>query len=747
MSATESYWTNLSTQQKVAVSLGIPACITIAYILYRRYRESKDENVAFIGEDDIEVEMKVPQEAVKLIIGRQGAIIKQLRKETGARIDVDDSENARGDRVLLISGIPVQVCRAKETIRRILSENMPVSEELLVPQRAVGRIIGRGGETIRVISKSSGAKVFCSREPDDKLALTRTITVTGTQKEVEAAKQLIQEKVLEEEALKKKVLQSVSSRCQRKQPIGVRRVDVGPGAKDEQALSHQSGDFSNSLRDVPDQCRRTQEHMLPSELQKQKASDVEDDLQASVTAPSAEDVYKFEIPSPDFSFKADEHLDVYVCASENPNHFWIQILGSRSLQLDKLATEMSQYYESYSQSLELLSVGVGDIVAAPYTHDRLWYRAKVLGILDNGNLDLYYVDFGDNGEAALGELRVLRSDFLSLPFQAIECSLAGIGPAGEQWSEEALDEFDRLTYCAEWKPLVAKLSSYSQTGVCTWPQVQLYDFSDRKSIEVGQELIRLGHAVQRPQVKEVGIGDRGDHSVTTDGTDPPQQLLEDADASRHRLFLESRRSPEELRTLSCLSLSDQSIEVLRADQEMQGTSLAPVLPLPLYSMSSSTPSRDAENPGTLTTSLYRKKAGAMQEPKDCCAEETTLEGCAEGAALLNKDSVNMKPAREVNAGTSLGEVCEISSSTSAGDSSTALSSLSSGDSLGLDSTTYSLRGCFYYLSSEEPCSSVFDSHSGSEREFSSISSCMGNSSRENASMSASREDLLDKELL
>nr|XP_033780628.1 tudor and KH domain-containing protein isoform X2 [Geotrypetes seraphini] len=451
--------------------------------------------------------------------------------------------------MLLIGGMPVQVCRAKETIHRILSENMPVSEEILVPHRAVGRIIGRRGETIRVISKCSGAKVFCAREPDDDLVLTRTITVTGTQKEVEVAKQLIQEKVLEEEALKKKVLQSVSSRCQRKQPIGVRRVDVGTGAKDGQALSHQSGDFSKSLQDVPDHCKRAEEPISPSGLHKRTASDLEDDLQASVTRESAEDVSKFEIPSPDFSFKADEHLDVYVSASENPNHFWIQILGSRSLHLDKLTMEMSQFYESYSQSSELLSVGVGDIVAAPYIHDRLWYRAKVLGILDNGNLDLYYVDFGDNGEASLEELRVLRSDFLSLPFQAIECSLSGIGPAGEQWSEEALNEFDQLTYCAEWKPLLAKLSSYSQTGVCTWPQVQLYDFSDGKSLEVGQELVRLGHAVQRPQVKKVGLGDRGDHSVTKDSTDPLQQLLDDADASQHR-------SSEELCTLSCLSLSE-----------------------------------------------------------------------------------------------------------------------------------------------------------------------------------------------
>lgn len=52
------------------------------------------------------------------------------------------------------------------------------------------------------------------------------------------------------------------------------------------------------------------------------------------------------VPSPDLSFQPDEHLEVYVSAYENPNHFWIQILGVRSLQLDKLTEEMTRFYSS-----------------------------------------------------------------------------------------------------------------------------------------------------------------------------------------------------------------------------------------------------------------------------------------------------------------------------------------------------------------------------------------------------------------
>lgn len=50
----------------------------------------------------------------------------------------------------------------------------------------------------------------------------------------------------------------------------------------------------------------------------------------------------------------------------------------------------------------------GDIVAAPYRDHGTWNRARVLGGLDSGLVDLYYVDFGDNGELPKDHLRRMR---------------------------------------------------------------------------------------------------------------------------------------------------------------------------------------------------------------------------------------------------------------------------------------------------------------------------------------------------
>ncbi|ERE92132.1 tudor and KH domain-containing protein [Cricetulus griseus] len=71
------------------------------------HMKSREEILTLVGEYDIQIDMRVPQEAVKLIIGGQRANIKRLRKQTGARIDVD-MEDVGNVQVLLISGFPVQ---------------------------------------------------------------------------------------------------------------------------------------------------------------------------------------------------------------------------------------------------------------------------------------------------------------------------------------------------------------------------------------------------------------------------------------------------------------------------------------------------------------------------------------------------------------------------------------------------------------------------------------------------------------
>ncbi|NXN97978.1 TDRKH protein, partial [Rhinopomastus cyanomelas] len=479
---------------------------------------SQEEQPTFVGDEELEIEMQVPRTAMKSIIGCKGATIRKLRQESGARINTEEEEQGE-EATLLIAGSPSQVCQAKAAIHRIVSETTPVSEQLCVPNRAVGRIIGRGGETVRGICRSSGAKVSCERDGD--LAPVRIIHLTGTRREVEVAKKLITEKLMEDDAFRKELAQSMAMRGQRKQPLGVRRepeplsngglgngglpcaqglsLAQVAGEEGEQEDEEEQEDEDEELEELSDRCWCGCPSLLPTPF----------------LAPLP------TVPSPDFSFDADEHLEVYVSAAASPDHFWIQLLGQRSLQLDKLTAEMWQHYESCGPGAKLSSVQTGDIVAAHYMEGEDWYRARVLGTLPSGNLDLYFVDFGDNGQAPLEALRALRSDFLSLPFQAIECSLAGVAPAGPDWDEAALDAFDHLTHCALWKPLVARISSYTQSGLGTRPKVRLYDTQHGVNLDIGAELVRLGFAVAVacPQEDEEGLAE--DAPVTESELETP----------------------------------------------------------------------------------------------------------------------------------------------------------------------------------------------------------------------------------
>lgn len=79
-------------------------------------------------------------------------------------------------------------------------------------------------------------------------------------------------------------------------------------------------------------------------------------------------------------------------------------------------------------------VKTGDIVAAKFPHDDSWYRGQVCSYEPNEDdssqslVTVYYVDFGDTETIKMDCVFELRTDYLKLNFQAIECFLANIKP-------------------------------------------------------------------------------------------------------------------------------------------------------------------------------------------------------------------------------------------------------------------------------------------------------------------------------
>jgi far upstream element-binding protein len=65
--------------------------------------------------------------------------------------------------------------------------------EMFVPDNLVGLIIGKGGETIKGINKSSGAIVFIPKEMNPDNPDKRLVRITGNHDQIEDAKGQIDE--------------------------------------------------------------------------------------------------------------------------------------------------------------------------------------------------------------------------------------------------------------------------------------------------------------------------------------------------------------------------------------------------------------------------------------------------------------------------------------------------------------------------------------------------------------------------
>ncbi|XP_017292537.2 tudor and KH domain-containing protein isoform X2 [Kryptolebias marmoratus] len=530
----ESNKSSLTSGKMVALAAGLSVGATVGYMVYRHMSNTSNSQ----GSDTEESKITLPIEMYRNISRCQATFLDMVSQKSGARVRVLSELGEPGCKAAVcfqLQGSKEQILLARCVLENLVVDCEPVSEVLEVPQTSFGRIIGRGGESLKLITRTTGARVAFSKENSQNPAVHGKVSISGTRQDVKQAKEMILQKVKEDMMVRTKISQSSALRQKRHHTVMSQKLDC---VKTESPLG------LNNNCPVSDADRNefvyTNGTTGDTKMKKLKVTDdqeEEEEEEESFFSESLSEVSKFEIPSPDLSFQPDEHLEVYVSASENPNHFWIQILGVRSLQLDKLTEEMNCFYsDGNSTEQRVETIVVGDIVAAPYRDHGTWNRAKVLGVLGSDVVDLYYVDFGDNGELPRTSLRRLRSDFLSLPFQAIECSLAGVRPKGDLWSEAALDDFERLAHCADWRPLQAKLYSYSHSEISSWPSVKLFDNSNGKTVDIGEELIRLGHAVSFQEV--LNGRTEGDNLGCL------QRMLDDVKGASSEL------------SLSCISLSE-----------------------------------------------------------------------------------------------------------------------------------------------------------------------------------------------
>jgi len=391
----------------------------------------------------VTIDVKIPRESVGVVIGRQGSNIKEIQAKTDTRINFRDELETDTHRVCCIRGLSEDVQMAEILIHQTISQQPRLeSLTMTVPGECVGRIIGRQGDTIRDIQRISGCKVDVDRSAIGSFQ-ERKIVMRGTSKQLSFAKELIQEKVKEEEMMRSNISTNRQPRV-KAQPL---------------FLNYQSEDQFDSI--ISEQ--------------------------------------GYEVLEP---IGGDNCCDVFVSGVDSPGKFWVQKVGQRSVDLDKLTQEMTDFYsdDTNRKLMAVTTVKVGDIVAAKFSQEDSFYRAKVVSINEDSydfsasTFELFFVDFGDSEDKNLSELFELKTEYLKMKFQAIQCSLANIQPeSGSSWSNESTDLFCKLTHFAMWKPICAKILNFNEI-FDEIPIVELLDTNSGVDINIGAELVQRGLA-------------------------------------------------------------------------------------------------------------------------------------------------------------------------------------------------------------------------------------------------------------
>uniref|UniRef100_A0A8C1GMC1 Tudor domain-containing protein 7B n=1 Tax=Cyprinus carpio TaxID=7962 RepID=A0A8C1GMC1_CYPCA len=149
-----------------------------------------------------------------------------------------------------------------------------------------------------------------------------------------------------------------------------------------------------------------------------------------------------------------QNLDVFVSVACHPGHFVLQPWHDMYKLVD-LMGEMILHYNKMEE--KPLKVEKSQVCAAKLENN--WYRVLVKGVLTNGLVSVFQLDYGKHELVSCTQLRPLTQEFCQLPFQAITAQLAGLKP--RQWSEEASIVFRNHV---EKKPLVGQLESVQEAS-------------------------------------------------------------------------------------------------------------------------------------------------------------------------------------------------------------------------------------------------------------------------------------------
>lgn len=388
----------------VLVGVTVIGSAAIVYEWYRTKENERKRRTALPAPNESSelsrIQMKLPNDKVALVNGRAGHTLDSIQEQSNTTISIREQDDTH--HIFEIVGTYRNVLEAERLIRECVKSDAAVTETMTIP---AGVFAAGGGKATQEITRKSNAQVYIDSNAAQDPTRGLELRIIGTKPNVQFARQLINEKV--QEAQKQLISDEV---VKQREPRGT-PPSHGTNEDDGYRSMTNTSDQIDGSRSVS---------MRPNALQGQ--------------------------------------LEVFVSASASISKFWVQLCGPQTAKLDRLVDEMTEYYEveANRDAHRLSDQYLGQIVATQFKYDAKWYRAEVVGICPseydprNVVLDVFFVDYGDSQYVDPKEVYGIRTDFLTLRFQAIECFLADVKPARAsrdgEWNAESKSRFEELTH-------------------------------------------------------------------------------------------------------------------------------------------------------------------------------------------------------------------------------------------------------------------------------------------------------------
>jgi hypothetical protein len=169
------------------------------------------------------------------------------------------------------------------------------------------------------------------------------------------------------------------------------------------------------------------------------------------------------------TFTVGQELELVLSTGLNPSNFSCQLHSNTKL-LNTLMADIECTASDLSEDPPS-SLLPGQLILAQLSTDLTWYRAQVVtfdpaGGGGSGSAEVLLVDYGRCERLPLTNIRGLPDGFVTLPKQAVTCSLAGVKPAVEEdskWRPEAMEKLKELAAGSEF--MIATVARVSEANI------------------------------------------------------------------------------------------------------------------------------------------------------------------------------------------------------------------------------------------------------------------------------------------